>query len=453
MNRFLELEKEVNKGISVDEKSNTIINNWSPNNVKRLIVGYDYAIVQYFKTGAKYPRLVEIVDLRRQAERDMEQVAKEPQNYKSVLAVLTKGRICSSIEEIVFCDTGYPPMLLLLDSDYSKLVTSNASLENRFVRLRHISIASLSIRDFGNSLLKCDVLLDGLKEDGVPLKTLVSLHEDDWWKGTSLRPKYYSMDSEVLLRHFNSVKDKMELKSREEKLDWISAKKHAEVIKKYLPITIHVLKYVSDIFDKANGVFDSVPVLSKAEWANVLQYKNMCKGIRKELLSNQTAITSYRRIDFDKIVTEARKNEVSEDDIKYILSLRAIVFSDILNNEEEYKLDSNKHSMIESLQMFQKLTGTIFNHQINIVFLSFAKYLTRNTPEYVNFFFEMLNGSVTNLSYTRSIMEYCNNNLEPNWAKSAMVAINATELVADQYTVIMKSMDAQKILFSLATSK
>lgn len=457
MGRFQLLEREINKGISVDEKSNIVISNWSPNNVRRLIVGFEFAIVQYFRTGSKYPKLVEIVDLRRHSEIDLQQVMTEPQTYKSILTVLTNGRICSSVEEIIFCTTGYNEMLLKLDSDYTKLASNNASLENRFVRLRHISHVPLSVREMAiiiNSAKSSDdLLLDVLKQEGITSKALLEQHQSDWWRGSSLRPKYYTMDAEVLYSYFEAVRKKKDTQIREDKLDEIEVKRSRELLRDSLSPTIHVLNYIYDIFDKANEVFERAPILSKAEWADVLQYQNMLRGIRRELIKKRPSIINeYRKIDFDKILSMLRNNEITENKIRHVLRLRDVVFNQMLNSEE-YKRESNKVGLSESLQLIQKLTGVLFNAQFSIVFLSLVKYLTRNTPEHARFFFDMLKGELPSLNYSRSLMEYCNSNIEPNWAKSAMDKIGATELLAEQYTLVMKNNDIQKILSSLANSK
>lgn len=457
MGRFQLLEKEINKGISLDEKSNMMINGWSPNNVRRLIIGYDFAIVQYFVTGGKYNKLIEIVDFRRVAQKDIEQIQSEPQKYKSILLVLTAGRICSSVEEIVFCRHGYPEPLLKLDTDISKIVSSNTSLENRFVRLRHVSIIPMDVKAVAPLLQESKssetLLLDILKEKGVPTITIAEPHKDDWWKGVSLRPKYYSMDSETLPKYFEKVKERFELKLREEKLDEVNEKRDKEVLMKSLPAINSVLRMSFQTFDKANEVFEKAPFLSKAEWANVLQYKNMCKGIRKELMKNEQMITAYRKIDFDKIIKVARQSDVPESDIENIIKFREIVFSDILNSEEEYKRESNKSGFLESIQILQKLAGNVFNNQVNIVYLAFVKYLTRNTTEYVEFFYnklgEVLSGS--EIIYTRSIIEFCNKNIEDGWAKKAMDKINAVEVLVEEYSIPKKYKNTQLILSALRT--
>ena len=70
MSRFDVIEKEINKGVKVDEKSNVVIQGWSPNNVRRLIVGVDFVVVQYFVKCGKYGKLVEVIPLAKDTKED-----------------------------------------------------------------------------------------------------------------------------------------------------------------------------------------------------------------------------------------------------------------------------------------------------------------------------------------------------------------------------------------------
>ena len=60
--RFETLRKEINRGLKVDEKSGVVIRDWSPNNVRRLIIGTDCAVVCYHVTGGKFSSLVKFLE-------------------------------------------------------------------------------------------------------------------------------------------------------------------------------------------------------------------------------------------------------------------------------------------------------------------------------------------------------------------------------------------------------
>lgn len=457
MGRLQVLEKEINKGILVDEKSNVLLNNWSPNNVRRLIIGYDFALVNYFVTGPKYNKLLQVVDFRRVAQKDDELYQTEPQKYKSILSVLTTGRICSSIEEIIFCTNGYPPHLLAIDSDISKLAGSNVNLENRFVRLRHVSLVNNGVQNTAVLVEKAKsaetLVLDVLKESGSQVNTIANLHEDNWWKGVSLRPKYYSMDADILPKYFSKLKERLELQERESLLEEIDSQKDIEAVTKSLPAILAVIKFTFALLEKGEDVFKKSSIVSKAEWSNVLTYRNSCRGIRKELNYNEDTLKEYRKINFEKLLKTATLINTPEEDIKLILKFRVALFTDILNNEEEYKRESNRGSLNWSIQTLQKLTASIFNAECNIVYLSFAKYLTRNTPEYAEFFYSQLGVDLSSIIYTRSIMEYCNKNIENGWSKQAMDKIGVKEVLQEQLTLPLKNNISNKLLTALLSAK
>jgi hypothetical protein len=454
MVRLSVLEKEINKGIAVDEKSNILINNWSPNNVRRLIIGLDFAIVNYFVTGPKYNKLVEIVDFRRVKDKDLESIEHEPQKYKSILSVLTTGRICSSVEEIIFCSQGYPTNLLTADCDTTKLATGNANLENRFTRLRHVSIVDTDVQTIAKHLENArsaeTLLLDVLKENNIPLTAVAMLHEENWWKGISLRPKYYSMDADILPKYFNKLKATKGSQEREDLLDELSSKQDSETLRKTIPAINAILRFTFNQIETGNEIFNKAPIISKAEWASVIETKNTFKGIRKELAKNEARIKDYRRIDFDKILKVAIANDTQQEDIQNIEKFRDIIFNHILNNEEEFKRDSNKAPFAESMESLKKLVFNVFIVEVNIVYLAFAKYLTRNTPEYVEFFQGRLKMDTSQIVYTRTTMEFCNNHIESGYAKQAMDKIGATEVLVDQYTIPARMSNSTILLEGLS---
>src|SRR5690606_27639485 len=139
-------EKFINKGVATIERKRLssnepkpIIHEWSPNNFRRLIVGFDWAVIQHFVTSQRSHTLIERVDLRTVCMKDMELIASEPQKYKSILSSIISGRVLSSLEEIVFCTEGYPERMLSYDTFLKDLLDGNTSYTTRFPRLRHIS--------------------------------------------------------------------------------------------------------------------------------------------------------------------------------------------------------------------------------------------------------------------------------------------------------------------------
>jgi hypothetical protein len=458
--RFQELEKAINKGVEANERRSAnsnervpVIPDWSPNNFRRVIIGFDAAVIVHFVTSRLSPTLIEKVDLRSHAQKDSELLQTDSSKYKPILDALVSGRVLSSIEEIIFCQKGYPSQMANADTTLSRLASGSTNLETRFPRLRHISYVPCGVEDLWNLLPDAKpankLLLDLLKPAGIPSKSFVELHEEDWWTSTSLRPQYYSMDSTTLAKYFDGLKDTMESTKRTERLEELDAEQDKAFLDKNLPAINSILKWVYDLFAKSQSVFDRASIINKAEWASFLEYKNSCKGIRLELSKNQELVTAARRIDFDRIVRSMRANGIDEEIVRNLLKFRDTVFTHILNNEEEYKRESNKDNMAPSLITIQKLAGTIYNHEVNIVYLAFMRYLTRNSVEFAPFFFEKLQSQVPELVYTRSTVEYWNNHLPTGDAKAAMDKIGARELLVEEFKVPFKYAEANKLLAGL----
>jgi hypothetical protein len=458
--RFQVLEQAINKGVTSIERKTTNINDkivpiedWSPNNFRRLIIGFDWACIQHFITSPRSRTLIEKVDLRTVAPKDAELISADANKYKPILNVLTSGRILSSVEEIVFCTKGYPANLLSADYDLRRLITGTTTLENRFPRLRHLSQVPCGVEDLWLLLKETEpkgkLLLDAMKDAKIPCASLLEPHVSDWWVGTMFRPKYYVMDGDKLVKYFDSVKSDFEASERVEKLESLSADKDKAAIEKWVSAANNVFNWCYDLFDKTQEVFDNSSIVSKAEWSMYFQAQNMHKGIRLDLLKNEELVTSARRIDFDKIVRVMRDNNIDETITRKILRFKDVLFVQILSNEEAYKLESNKDTLATSLLTLQKVVGTVLNLEVNIVYLTFVKYLTRNTVEFAPFFYEKLGMESTPVTYTRSIVEYCNNQMVTGVAKDALDLIGATEVLVDQFRLPLRYSEALVLLTAL----
>lgn len=449
MTRFDKLQKELNKNIPVDERTNQLITAWSPNNVRRLIVGFDFAVVQYFVSGGKYHKLLEVVDFRSSAESDYTLFKTQGSSYVPILNVLTKGRVCSSVEEVIFCIPGYPSDLLA--SDVSPLITSGnaggTSLANRFVRLRHLSLVELPVKNVASlaeqSKSSTALLLDQLTSKPYPHSTILSLHEDDWWRGQALRPKYYSMDAEVLSGYFDKVRTSFDQANRSAKLESISATRSLELSKKYMPAIRMAIQMIFSNLETGNKLFEKTSLIGKAEWAHPLMTKNVEHSLAHELSQQEDLLASVRGIDFEGIIALDRQQGVK---VEGLLAFHNLLFTS-LAPQGQYQQDSRKLSVEDSIPVLLKVVSLCFNTQINVIYLSFAKYLTRNTPKYAKEFFSRLRG-LYGFQYTRSIIEYCNLFIEPGWAKTAFDSVGGSEIPSADFTVESKNIEVNRILIS-----
>ncbi len=193
MYAFLKLREELMKGIT-DKDSNVLITNWSPNNIKSLIIGFDYIIVGYHIKTSKNKYLFSIIDVRKERGEDFNLL----QNGKKVVGVLKalfSLRVCSCLEEVIFCAQGYDSYLAHIDMDMECLIK-----DAMFGRLRYTAKTVISVSDLynliGQGYTSMDSLVEYLSRKGVSFSDLREYNKDKWWHFYYLRPTYYALDSE-----------------------------------------------------------------------------------------------------------------------------------------------------------------------------------------------------------------------------------------------------------------
>ena len=79
------------------ETSGAVINDWSPNNIRRIAISADGIMIQRYVTTPKCPKLIDIV-LYKDAKLYQECI--DSDDYKPVSSALSALRVCSSVEEI-----------------------------------------------------------------------------------------------------------------------------------------------------------------------------------------------------------------------------------------------------------------------------------------------------------------------------------------------------------------
>ena len=416
MSRFSILENEINKNLKIDTKSNEVIRGWSPNNVRRLVIGYNVAVVQYFATGGKYGKRVEVVNLEKGVKEAL--IEKQSGTYKqeSIITVLTKGRVCSSIEEIVFCVKDYPKEDLNVDANVHNLVKANTTLESRFPRLRHIYLTTLDIRIVADLLIKAvgggELLHDEVVNNGGEIKLLSSTNKDTWYKGTALRPKYYPMDEEVLKGYFEKVQSKFEQRIRDEKLKELSSKDDVDLNNRGINMCNKLsasLDYYRKVNSSADKVFNTATIIQKAEWAKFLDNKNLAKLLLEQLQKNNRVETEINTLSVDML--DNLKASLAESNVA------SGVIYDVLNvfTKEigigalgSVKKNRTPDSIIDTLHF---LANELLRIQYNVVLLSLASYLNCNTLQYVKFNKKKLKLADWKLTYTSETSAWGNKHL------------------------------------------
>ena len=442
-----------------------LIYEWSPNNIRRIVFGLPYVYIQYFVTSKKVPRLYDRIDVRKAISEDLVLLSTDPAKYKSVLASLVDVRVLSCVEEIYFLVNDYPERVLRADLNFSVLESGNVRLASRFPRLRHISKIRMNeqtlmyllnqSRGKGNLLL--DVLKSSPDSDKFALEVLLEPHVDDWWSGSLLRPNYYHMDGTVLAEYFDAVRQMKEKEVKSDKAYQAQLSRYTEALEKREARLKDALTCFFSLVNSSHQVFKDSSLVSKSEWSNVLQDKSQYRAFKHVLKhglggSNETdLVTVARSIDYDKLVSLIPQLGGTSELAQLVLDFRNLLFDSVLVGEEEYKRDSNKLDFVVSLDSLENLVVTLLRTEVNIVYLALVQYLSRNTPKYASFFYDMIRSHLPSVVYTRSIIRFCNTFYEDGVAKQVFDDISAVEVLEEQFKLGSRYREATKVLQALAT--
>lgn len=313
--RYDTVMRMINRGIKVDEKSGQKIVGWSPNNVRRLIICPDGALVQFHccPSGSKYTKLIDVQQFQPQwIEQDIQEY--QQGKYKSLLKVLVEGRICSCIEEIVISDK-IPAPLKQADSNLTILANSkggSSALVTRFPRLRGIWKCNADMNDIykatkGNfdelkgDKISRDGLGDKLRQLGVQIAPLYE-GKKEWWKGSYLRANIYNFDTEdaPLHKRFTEIREYFEqaekseklLKSYEDRLMTLATDDNLVAIMQ------NFLRYIERV-RKCNHIF-TLPIIAEVQGIKYVRGNYLRKAINYHTMHRYTG--GNLSIDINKAV-------------------------------------------------------------------------------------------------------------------------------------------------------
>lgn len=225
-------------------KRDTYSQKYSPNNIRRLYISPDGAVVMYHVNVGKGKRSV----VSYQPELVMQ--CQQMSDYVPVMYVLSADRVCASIEEVVIC-TGSTSGATLdtRELDFTGLIKSYKGggsdikqvIMNRYKRLHSFIICGGTLTDFINRTEDCIAPYKLLTDSEFVRSTCQAefFHKDDWYKSYGSSAKFYAMDmsGSPLNKHFIKVKDYVESHKEAENINKFKHEKvkglEAEFMKKY----------------------------------------------------------------------------------------------------------------------------------------------------------------------------------------------------------------------------
>lgn len=454
------LEREINKGISIDEKGGGVIQNWSPNNVRRLAIGVDGVIVEYFLTGGKYKRNQEFIPFKTELYEDTRsleayiQTGDAKHKVLSILTALVKGRICSSIEEIYFCTPGYPQRLLQLDLDVKALAKNEDNAANRFVRLRHISTIDVPVKQvgvwFGEARKGTMLALDVIKKHQAPVKTVVSMHEEDWWSGTSLRPRYYPLDGLKLSEYFSKVEQSMAIKQQESKNEQSKHERNLSSLTKRAQVIKTLGFDILRILEQGTQIQSEAGIIDRSEYARHLIQENVLRKVYKTFKDRDTLYKDMRSIDYQGVLNLAREEDVFGADHDRILEVMDLITVNIFSYDELYKQESRILSVSDSVPLLVQHLKTILQLLVYNVYYTAVSYANRMNTKYIpKYSATLVEAGAVGVTFTRNVTEFCNKYTTDEVARNVFDTCNWQEVKEADYVYRVMVDNALKLLQAL----
>lgn len=236
---LIDYRGDIARNSQSNDSPNQYHSDYSPNNIKTVIISPDGVAVKYHCSVKGLPSFNM---LRFQAlalnkdEADLK--------YKPILNLLAE-RVCSSVEEIIILtdsvvsafDTG----LYLKESDISGMLRGKAlssnnlteEIKNRYGRLRYFTTLHgvvfenlIRLKDIRSSSFISDLdILNPYIRSKVVLN-----EEDEWWKHWG-NQSVYRFDKEVLSPHFTKIKEKNESLLKASKIEAVRNERVSTEIK------------------------------------------------------------------------------------------------------------------------------------------------------------------------------------------------------------------------------
>lgn len=336
MNRHNRLQKEITQRLNISDRTGDIIPNWTPNNVKSLVIGVDKIWVRYHVTGGKFTKLNGVVPMDDAPAKDAALLASEKFDmYKPVLKALLNPRVCSAIEEIVFCTEGYPRDILALDTDLTVLLKSNMaydlkSLLGRFPRLRSVTQTPASYDDFlalysNSSKEENDSTLCELLSPFLAFTPIVVITNPLWYTQKPRKSDVYTMDAEgsTLLNKWDATEKRLvevaqaEIEAEKQRKLAISRGEiqatPAEDAAKPMLLSendlakLHALNaqavFLSNVVSKLTAMYNSLSLYDASEWGYVVKEKEFIKALKLEYHTMFAKKTEVSLVSFARILS------------------------------------------------------------------------------------------------------------------------------------------------------
>lgn len=180
--------------LNKDEKVTPLVD-WSPNNVKTLmlsgtLIGVEFFVPCNIGSGLSKYNYGKLGDI----DEDID-VLNRGKDVRSVLRVLQGYKPCNNVEEIIICKEDYDKGLFAIDTDTGH-ITSN-KLEDVFPRLYAITVVegkTVDVFALLSNTQRSEHITDVLCADERFRTNVLYVHKEDWFERFILQSDLYNMD-------------------------------------------------------------------------------------------------------------------------------------------------------------------------------------------------------------------------------------------------------------------
>lgn len=454
--------EEVYKGKYRDsEKKDVIIQQWSPNNLRKVVIGDNVAFLEYHIENSKAPQKVVKIDLQEELEKDIELMQTNPNKYKPLISFLMTARVSSNIEEIVFLPMRNSVMFSK-ERNITLLGNNLDSVKSKFPRLSCIytlmvnqqeqEVLPMVLKSASKSPTR--LLVEFAKEGNINISEYVMVNERNWYSNYNLRPQYYSMDKDTLRVHFDRIKMYRQ-REEESKLE----EKKIEGYRK----TLNMLRSIYETFIKRyivsrNRIYDTASNIAKMEYLYPLSDKEVKKIIRKSLNTIKTDsrgsneskevkgeskfVNNARRINYTLLkdfylAKRDNANPYDQSQTEFITFIEQKVLKEELN-VESYKLERNKIGVDESIKYLEEVYDEYINILVDTTGVAYINYLGRNGEKHIPYYLKQSFSPLESFYYPYSMRVLSHNIIGLQTFKTVCNKINATELSDDRMSREMR---------------
>lgn len=333
------------------ENGAEVIKNFSPNNLRRLILGLDGIFAQFYVSNGvtKTEHLQEL----QMTDRLLPEVCESNTNFKAPLNLLRglggSSRVYSSVEEIIILERN-PNFPAPFVNTGLKWFAESEQVKTSFKRLRCITIIKepLTIQQFLSSA-------EGYLKD--PLTTITEktpfqkegkmLADKDYLLHTALRPQFYDLDAKGgrLDQRFTKIKELY----NQSLLQRVSKKTEIDVVDYGLEC-VALYSYLEDLTSKCLEMYyDGSSYVSNLQ-KDVIEAVQKVAGEWKVNTNVKKTSTKFDAINYFLALCQSNHDKLSENHVEL---LRRIAYSMgylLIDLDEQLKRSRSLRQSLETLK-------------------------------------------------------------------------------------------------------